>query len=56
MDPNTTKDTMGCRVAAKSSGWFAGGSRGVGSLDKANVEIKTAPTPIYAKFEKCERE
>ena len=46
MDPRTTKDTIGCRVAARTSVWFVGGLLGTGRRVKAKVETKIALTPI----------
>lgn len=46
MEQRTTNATTGCRVAASSSCWSAGGLLGTGSRDTANVETKIALTPI----------
>ena len=46
MEQRTIKETMICKVAAKSSSWFWGGSCGTFSSERARVETKIAPTPI----------
>ena len=50
MEPNTTKDTMGCKDAARNSGWVWGGFWGTGSSVTAKQETKTALTPIYVRM------
>lgn len=45
IDPKTTNDTIGCRLAASLSSWLWGGIVGSASLETARVDMKIAPTP-----------
>lgn len=50
IEPSTTKDTMVCIVAASISCSLAGGSAGEGRRVRANVDTKTALTPICVVY------
>ena len=47
IEHRTIKETMVCKVAAKSSSWSWGGLCGIRSSERARVETNMAPTPIW---------